>query len=130
MADESVYKISVFGNRVDLSYSGRLEKADAERFFDELRQKYPQSEKWYVVADRRQARPLTTEVANIIQKSIEAAAQNGMKFCVQIVNSATIKVQIMRLAKEKGLEDIFFPVMDDVEAKQVIIAQKAKHHII
>ncbi len=127
---DNTYTITVVGRKVQLSYYGRLSKDVTEQLYEELIKKYPKYDKWYVVADRRQAKALTPEVAAIIQKSIERAAQNGMKFCVQIVASATIKVQIMRLAKEKGLRDLFFPVTSDEEAREVISTQKKKHRII
>ncbi len=121
------YQINVFGNKVTLKYFGLLSKEDARQLYADLKARYPKYDKWYVLADRREAKALKPEAAEIIQQSIEDATKNGMKFCVQLVDSATVKVQILRLAKEKKLKELFFPVTTDDEAKTVILDQKKKH---
>ncbi|OQY28815.1 MAG: hypothetical protein B6244_05870 [Candidatus Cloacimonetes bacterium 4572_55] len=123
------YQIMPIKNGIFITFMGQMSVLEAKRFVRDFRASMPISRKWYVVADSRRVKVQSQKVSKILQEATDLAKESGRRFSVQIVKSATARLQLHRVAREKGQEDLFFVVNNEQDAEKIVQEQKAKFGI-
>lgn len=118
------YHIEQVRNGIHFEFFELMTVDHALKFVDEFKTMVPNTRNWYVMADMRRAKVVSQDVSRILNQATDFAHRNGRQFSVQIVDSPTTKLQLKRVAREKGEEDHFFVVTSRDEAEKIIEQQK------
>lgn len=123
------YQITANNNGIHFEFMDQISEEDARDFVDDFRRNLPKSDRWYVMADVRKVKVVSQQISRILQEATELAQANGRQFSVQIVDSPTARLQLNRVARERGQADRFFVVMSKEEAEEVIEREKSRFGI-
>ncbi len=127
---ESSFQITTTQYGIHIAFGEELTLDDAYVFVRDFKAAIPRGLNWYVLADMRRLKLVSQDVSQILNEATDYAEDHGRQFSVQIVESPTTKLQLRRVAREKGQEDHFYLVTSPDEAEKIINQQKLRFGMV
>ncbi|HEX2252844.1 MAG TPA: hypothetical protein VHQ65_06235 [Thermoanaerobaculia bacterium] len=102
-----MYKITDRPYGYEIAFQGFLQGSDIEAFGKEMEKKAVNHRgNFGVIVDLREGRTFPAEAQSKLMQVISFCAENGMNRNVLVADSAILKIQSNRLAKEGGVDAI------------------------